>query len=121
MARDIYHQIVKNALEADNWTYQSVITSLLQKFENERDTYVISDVIRHHYQVMRAGRDSHGVYFVRIRLHLHIKSDGKIWILENRTEDDIAELLVKNNIPPSDIVLALLPEHARQYSGYAVA
>jgi ribosomal protein L31E len=101
--------------------YQSAILSFLQKFEQEKDTYIISDTIRHHYQVMRAGRDHRDVYFVRIRLHLHIKPDGKIWILENRMEEDIAEWLVKNGVAASDIVLALLPEHARQYSGYAVA
>ena len=41
--------------------------------------------------------------------------------MENRTEEDIAEMLVEMGIPKNEIVLALLPEHVRQFSGYAVA
>ena len=70
---------------------------------------------------MRAGWDSRNHYFLRVRVHLHIKSDGKIWIMENRTEEDIAEILVEQGVQKKDIVLALLPEHVREFSGYAVA
>ena len=51
---------------------------------------------------------------------MHIKSDGKIWIMANRTEEDIAEMLVEQGIQKKGIVLALLPEHVREFSGYAV-
>lgn len=41
--------------------------------------------------------------------------------MENRTEEDIAEMLVERGVQKKDIVLALLPEHVRELSGYAVA
>jgi glutathionylspermidine synthase len=103
---------------------QAIVLDLLKTFEAESkdgQTYILTDTIHHHYQVLRAGWDSRNHYFLRIRIHLHIKPDGKIWIMENRTEDDIAEMLVELGVQKSSIVLALLPEHVRQFSGYAVA
>jgi len=41
--------------------------------------------------------------------------------MENRTEEDIAEMLVELGVQRKDIVLAWLPEHVREFSGYAVA
>ena len=56
---------------------------------------------------------------MNITLHLQVKLDGKVWILANWTEDDIAEALVEKGVPKSDIVLGLLPANVRAYSGYA--
>jgi glutathionylspermidine synthase len=104
--------------------HQAIVLDLLKAFENDNQdgqTYILTDTVHHHYQVMRAGWDSRNHYFLRVRVHLHIKSDGKIWIMENRTEEDIAEMLVERGVQKKDIVLALLPEHVREFSGYAVA
>jgi glutathionylspermidine synthase len=101
--------------------YQKIIINLLKPFKNEpTDTYVLIDKEQRHYQVMRAGWDNQQHYFLRVRMHLHIKPDGKIWIMENRTEEDIAEMLVAQGVPKLDIVLALLPVYARSHSGYGV-
>jgi glutathionylspermidine synthase len=104
--------------------HQAIVLDLLKAFENNNQdgqTYILTDTVHHHYQVMRAGWDSRNHYFLRVRVHLHIKSDGKIWIMENRTEEDIAEMLVERGVQKKDIVLALLPEHVRELSGYALA
>jgi hypothetical protein len=103
--------------------YQAIILNFLQQYESEHkdgETYVLTDTIHHHYQIMRAGWDNLNHYFLRVRIHLHIKPDGKIWIMENRTEDEIAEILVDLGVDKKDIVLALLPEHVRELSGYGV-
>lgn len=104
--------------------HQAIVLDLLKTFESSNydgQTYILTDTIHHHYQVMRAGWDSRNHYYLRVRVHLHIKADGKIWVMENRTEEDVAEMLVDLGVPKNEIVLALLPEHARQLSGYAVA
>ena len=104
--------------------HQSIILKFLQRYEetnNDGQTYILTDTLHHHFQVMRAGLDSRNHYFLRVRIHLHIKSDGKVWIMENRTEDDVAELLANMGINKSDIIIALLPEKARQFSGYGVS
>lgn len=102
--------------------YEKIIISLLTPFEDESTgCYLIIDKKNHHYQVLKADWDSYQRYFFRVRIHLHIKTNGKIWIMENRVEEDMADLLVENAVPKSDIVLALLPESVRVHSGFAVA
>ena len=104
--------------------YQKSIIELLDNY-NENGTlansYVVTDTQHHHYQWLRTGWDNNMHYYFRVRIHLHINSDGKICILENRTEEDVAEHLVAKGVPKKDIVLSFLPESARQDSEYALA
>ncbi len=103
--------------------HSAAIASVLERLNEQAipDNHLLMDTVRHHYQLLRTSWDNKNHYFFRVRLHLHIHADAKIYILENRTEEDIAELLVAEGIAKSDIVLAFLPESVRQYSGYAVA
>ena len=104
--------------------YQNIIIELLDNY-NENGTlansYVITDTQHRHYQWLRTGWDNNKHYYFRVRIHLHINSDGKICILENRTEEDVAEDLVAKGVPKKDIVLSFLPESARRDSEYALA
>ena len=102
--------------------YQNIIIKVLNTYNNENKgegAYVLTDKDHHHYQWLRAGWDNANHYFFRVRIHLHINADGKIWILENTTEEDVAEDLVAEGVLKSDIVLSFLPESVRQFSGYA--
>ncbi len=104
--------------------YQAIIIALLKEYEqkgSKSETYIITDTIHHHYQVVRAGWDSKNHYYFRVRMHLNIRNDGKIWIMENQTEDEISEILVDRDIPKTDIVIGILPESVRMHTGYAVA
>lgn len=102
--------------------YEQKIISLLTPFEHkDRGIYQIVDTQNHHYQILRADWDTKNRYYFRVRIHVHINADGKIWVMENQVEEDIAEMLVEQGVPKSDIVLALLPERMRQHSGYAVS
>jgi hypothetical protein len=56
-----------------------------------------------------------------ILLHFQIKPSGKVWILANWTEDDVAKALIDLGVKKEDIVLGFQPEFAWPYSGYAVA
>ena len=102
--------------------YQEKIIKLLSPFENKsKGIYLITDTQHQHYQILRADWDSQNRYYFRVRVHLHIQLNGKIWVMENQIEEDMAELLVEEGIPKSDIVLALLPESVRPHTGYAIA
>lgn len=58
-------------------------------------------------------------YIYSCFLHFDIK-DGKIWIQRNRTETDIAQVLVEMGVPSEDIVLGLHPPYKRPYTGYGM-
>jgi hypothetical protein len=102
--------------------YEEKIITLLSPFENEaKGVYLIIDKKKHHYQVLRADWDNQNRYYFRVRIHLHINLDGKILVMENQVEEDMAELLVESGVPKSSIILTLLPESVRKHTGYAVA
>jgi hypothetical protein len=100
--------------------YDQAVMSVLAKYGDRLDdqTFLITDTTHHQYQLATAGWQN-GKYINYATLHFHIRPDGKIWIYENRTEDDVAAALVKQGVAQSDIVLGFLPEYARPYSNYA--
>ena len=82
---------------------------------------VITDRERHHYQLLATGWLSESRYVNTILIHLQIKSDGKIWLLENNTELHVAEELVRSGIQRTDIVLGFHLAAYRAFSNYATA
>lgn len=46
--------------------------------------------------------------------------NGKIWLLENRTDTDIVEKLMARGVDRMGIVLGFIPESERQYTDFAV-
>jgi hypothetical protein len=83
-------------------------------YQNEPDqleTQLVSDTIRHHYQLLRVGW--YNKKFVHFCIfHFDIK-DKKIWVQVNETEELIVDELVKRGISPDDIVLGFQPEYLR--------
>lgn len=59
------------------------------------------------------------VYKHYFLFHLEI-IDGKIWLHENRTDIDIAKILVEKGIQPCDIFIAYLTKVEQKDSGYAM-
>lgn len=55
-----------------------------------------------------------------VTFHMLIK-DQKIWIYENKTDVDVAQLLVENGVAKADIVLGYLSSELRQLSEYGAA
>jgi hypothetical protein len=85
----------------------------------EMEVQLLMDSVRDHYQWMNVGWDG----FKRIYqcfIHLDIK-DGKIWIQQNWTEDDLAAELVELGVPREDIILGLQPPFKRPYTDYGAA
>ena len=87
---------------------------------DKTQTLFIADKEKHHYQLLFIGQDKQNAYYLWVLTHLQLKEDGKVWILENRTEHDIAAELVASGLLPSDIVIGLLPERIRQHTEYAI-
>lgn len=103
--------------------YQDVVISLLQDYKQagaQEETFIITDREHNHFQVLSAGWLDEDNFTMGIVLHFQIKPDGKVWILANWTEDDVAQALVDRGIPHSDIVLGFHPKYVRQHTGYAV-
>jgi hypothetical protein len=100
---------------------QQIITRHANSDRDEADVEVqlVIDTVRDHYQWMNVGWEGlKRVYHCFI--HFDIK-DGKIWIQQNWTEDDLAADLVEMGVPREDIVLGLHPPYKRPYTDYGVA
>ena len=105
--------------------YQKAILNVLNAYQRTSttavETLLLVDTERHHYQVVEAGWQDADHYHYGILFHIHIKPTGKVVILENNTEDDLAEFLIDNGVSKTDIVINFIPERVRQFTGYAVA
>lgn len=102
---------------------QKAVQETLKNYERligNIQSHLIVDAKQGHYQILETGWQDKNTYYFNTPIHIHLKSDGKIWILENKTEDDIAQLLIERGVEKSDIVLSFLPERVRHHSGYAV-
>lgn len=100
---------------------EQLITGYANSDQDKEDVEVqlIMDTVRDHYQWMKVGWKG----FKRIYnclIHLDIK-DGKIWIQQNWTEDDLAADLVEMGVPKEYIVLRLHAPYKRPYTDYGVA
>ncbi len=105
--RECVQQLIADRANSDTTTKADV------------EVQLVMDTVRDHYQWMNVGWEE----FKRIYhcfIHLDIK-DGKIWIQQNWTEDDLAADLVEMGVPPEDIVLGLQPPFKRPYTDYGVA
>jgi hypothetical protein len=104
--------------------YKTAILNVLKSYQRTSstvETLLLVDTEHHHYQVVEVGWKDPNNYFYGILFHIYIKPTGKVVILENNTEDDIAESLINFGILKSDIVINFIPERVRQFTGYAVA
>jgi hypothetical protein len=105
--REYVQQIVSDRANSDTTTKEDV------------EVQLVIDTVRDHYQWMNVGWEGlKRVYHCFI--HFDIK-DGKIWIQQNWTEDDLAADLVEMGVPREDIVLGLHPPYKRPYTDYGVA
>jgi len=107
---EYYRQCVRKLL-----TEQSTI----ENSNSEVECQLIFDTEHDHYQLLDVGwQGMKRVYHCFI--HIDIK-DGKIWLQQNNTEVDLAQILVKMGIAKDNIVLGLHPPYKRPYTGYGVA
>jgi hypothetical protein len=105
-------------------SYSQIIISLLEKHltdqpnTNSVETQLVIDPINHHYQLLCVGWQGEKRIYV-CPVHVDIK-DGKIWIQQDFTEAGIAQQLIDQGVPKSDIVLGFRSSFMRQLSDFAV-
>lgn len=105
-------------------TYRQLIEQVIAEYSAYTPAYgevemeTIIDPLHDHYQLLTIGWNQleriHGTL-----LHIDIRN-GKIWIQHDGTEEGIANRLVANGVPKSDIVLAFHPPYKRPYTEFAV-
>ena len=106
--------------------YETIITGILKEYadsfnssQTSIEAKLVFDYERHSFQVLNVGWRNRE-YFFYVVFHLDIQNN-KVWLNENRTDILMAQMLVEQGIPKSDIVLGLQPPETRVLSGYAVA
>jgi hypothetical protein len=107
--------------------YQNIVLAIIQMFATETESNeseheeIITDLVHHHYFLQWLGFDAKDRFINKPILHFHIKSDGKVWILANLTESDVAEMLVEKGVDKNDVVVGFHPQKLRAHTGYAIA
>ena len=81
---------------------------------------VVFDFENNHFQLITIGWNNDKYVYLTL-FHFDIKSDGKIWLMENNTDIRIAEELVKLGVPREDIVLGFQPPSVRPMTDFAIA
>lgn len=106
--------------------YQDLILKVLKEYKSQfkktsKDiqALIVADKENHHYQLLWLGWDGNRHIFT-VTAFLSI-INGKIWIQHDSTEVGIANLLVEEGIPKSDIVLGYFPSDHRALTEFAAA
>jgi hypothetical protein len=108
--------------------YQTIVSKYIeqlaqhytQSLGNDLEYQAIIDLKNNHFQLTRLGW-SNRQFFYQILLHLDLKADGKIWIQQNNTEIFVGEILSKQGILQTDIVLGFRPQYLREHTAFATA
>ena len=97
-----YHQIILDFLKEQ---------ASFRKAASSSEIQLIIDEPNKHYQLLRIGWKNDK--FTHLCLfHFDIK-EGKIWVQQNRTDIEVAEIFIENGVAPLDIVLGFLPSELR--------
>lgn len=102
--------------------YRQLLIEIISQFNYESEDVErrpIYDIERDRYQMMSVGwNDSYRIYGTLVHADI---IDGKIWIQWDGTEVGIANELVAQGVPKSDIVLAWQSPTLRRLGEFAVA
>lgn len=107
--------------------YKTIIKELLDEVaqagarpDSPVQTQVIRDEEGGHYLLFSNGwRGSKRVY--GCYLHIDVTENGKVWVQHDGTDVAVAEKLMENGIPKTDIVLGFHAPFVREDTGFAVA
>jgi XisI protein/XisH protein len=150
-AKDIFHDIVKAALEREQWIithdplrlkfgdvnfqgncrmdkvekYRESVRELITRYASEdsssQDVDVELVVDVQHDHYQWMNVGWEGLNRV-YRCIVHLDiKDGKVWLQQNLTDRNPAEELVEMGVAREDIVLGLHPPYKRPYTDYGVA
>lgn len=107
--------------------YENIIIELLQELATDSQVNgeelhdeILIDRQKRHYCLLWLGFEDKGGFVDKILVHFQLKDNGKIWILANWTENQLAILLMEKGVERQDIVLGFRPENVRAATKYAV-
>lgn len=106
--------------------YQNAIIALLEEYAAVKpanmpnvEHQILADLKRNHFALIRLGwEDNRFVY--HCVMHFDIKN-GKVWLQQNWTDQNVADELTAKGVGRQDIVLGFVPPYARAQTGYAEA
>lgn len=106
--------------------YQQIVINYLNTQKERSGSSSRQDIVPHiiidkennHFQFLKIGWHRKQFVFAVIH-HFEIKNN-KIWIQQNNTEQEIAEILLEQGVPPADIVLGFRSPYARQFTGFGI-
>lgn len=105
--------------------YQELLINYLEAYAAtpyanapEIEKTVIADRTGSQFQLVSMGGDK-GSFSFDVLFHFTIRA-GKIWIMQNWTEEEVADELAAKGVPAQDLVIGFLPESARAHSGYSI-
>ena len=107
--------------------YQTAIMDLIHNMATDVSTSeeeheeIITDTTNKHYFLQWLGFNEENRFIDKPLLHFHIKPDGKIWILANLTDEDVAQELISRGVATDDLVIGFHPRNLRRHTGYAEA
>ena len=106
--------------------YKNIIDDVFDKHASVKLSYapdikhrVIKNEAENSFVLLMHGWEGKK-YIHNLLFHIEI-IDEKAWIFADNTDIGIADELVEEGIPKSDIVLGFLAPYAREISGFAVA
>ncbi|MEL6135507.1 MAG: element excision factor XisI family protein [Bacteroidota bacterium] len=109
---NLHRKLVAVYLEKQQATYDAYPHDTLEHL-------LLTDSDNGQFQLTRTGWHEKKFVF-QVLIHISVKSDGKIWILQNLTELLLAEDFTAEGVDPQDIVLAFKPEYLRRHTGYGI-
>ena len=81
-----------------------------KQFPNLKDVVIINEE-RTNFMLLTVGWDAQE-YIHQVLFHIEAKSNGKIWIHENRTDLLIDEVLIENKVDKLDIILGMVDPYS---------
>ena len=107
-------------------TYQNAIINLLEEYVALKpanmpniEQQLLADRKRNHFAFIRLGWEEDRFVYHCV-MHFDIK-DGKVWLQQNWTDQNLVDELIAQGVDRQDIVLGFVPPYARAYTGYAEA
>lgn len=112
---------IKQYSEAVIQVLKEMMTHKMPQEEEEVHEELLTDFVHHHYAILWIGFAPKKRFINQMLVHFQLKPTGKIWILANYTEENVAELLIEKGVLREDIVIGFRSKEIRKHSGYAVA
>lgn len=95
------------------------VLGMMQNVENT-EAFEVNEPEKGHFILMIDGwEDVHRSYGSLV--HIEVKSNGKVWLREDRTDLEIGRILLEKGVENSDLVLAFYSPTMREFTSFAVA